>query len=402
MYHIDFGDFKDLVGYGDVRPERPATEDAPQLSNAMWELAEKCWAKNPEHRPIAATVCDALSIQLDIAAPIQPAPNPPAPPSNDMTARPIIGHSLDFALSTLTIRENNVAVNCAAFSLDGEYIVSGSAEGHTQVWDAQQGNSEKSPPKPNTTPIRCVAFSPYGPRIATGYSDGVVRVFNSVTGKQITAFNAGSSGLPAVWSVCLSPNGYAASGRSDGEIEIWSATSGKKQISFKGHTDRVTALAFNKGGTRLASGSHDWSVCVWDMSTYKLVQGPLRGLRDLVNFVAFSVDGANVVALSRNRDLCMWQTDTGSRISLEGQVISPVLFTPNSSFSAISPDGKWIAAVPAGHRNTVQIINSKTGMVVSTFEEHTGWVQTLSFSPDSKRVLSASLDKTIKVHTLKF
>jgi WD40 repeat protein len=402
LYHIDFGDFKDLVGYGDVRPERPTAEDAPQLSNAMWELAEKCWAKDPDHRPIASTVCDALSIQLDIAAPTRPTPNPPAPPSRDMTARPSIDRPLDSPSSTLTIRGNNVSVNCAAFSLDGEYIVSGSAGGDTQVWDAQQGNSEKSPSKPITTPINCVAFSPYGPRIATGYSDGGVRVFNSVTGRQITSYHTGISSLPAVWSVCLSPNGYAVSGCDNGEIEIWSATSGAKRDTLKGHTDRVTALAFNKGGTRLASGSHDWTVRVWDMSTYKVVQGPLRGPRDLINFVAFSVDGATVVALSRNRDICVWRTDTGGRVSLEGQAISPLLFTPNSSWSAISPDGKWIASVPVGNRNAVLIINSKTGMVVSTFEEHTGWVQTLSFSPDSKRVLSASVDKTIKVHTLKF
>jgi hypothetical protein len=44
-----------------VRPERPDDEDAPQLSDAVWKLAEKCWAKDPKHRPTADTVCNIIS-----------------------------------------------------------------------------------------------------------------------------------------------------------------------------------------------------------------------------------------------------------------------------------------------------------------------------------------------------
>src|ERR1700722_6237117 len=60
--HInDFADFIELVVRQDVRPERPDDEDAPQLSDGVWEFAERCWVKNPQYRLTAAAVCDILS-----------------------------------------------------------------------------------------------------------------------------------------------------------------------------------------------------------------------------------------------------------------------------------------------------------------------------------------------------
>ncbi|KIM73019.1 hypothetical protein PILCRDRAFT_81455, partial [Piloderma croceum F 1598] len=59
--HIDPADFLPLVVERNVRPERPVDEDAPQLSDITWELAKKCWAKDPKRRPTATAVCDTLS-----------------------------------------------------------------------------------------------------------------------------------------------------------------------------------------------------------------------------------------------------------------------------------------------------------------------------------------------------
>lgn len=403
LRHIDFDDFRDLVGYGNVRPERPKNEDAPHLSDAMWELMEECWAKDPKHRPIANTVCDTISIQRDIVAPYtRPIPNPPPPPPpHDLTVRPN-NHRTPSSPSTLTIQGGlNSSINCATFSFDGEYIASGAAGGHTQVWNARQGNPEKSPTTKGTyTTINCVAFSPHGPRIAVGYSDGAFRMFNSVTGKVISSFARDST---SVWSVCFAPDSFdCALGDDKGWIEIWNSKSGTARRTIRGDTERITSLAFNRAGARLASGSLNWTIKIWDLSTGRLAVEPLRGLQDFITFVAFSFDGTTIVGLSRNGGVCIWRTDNGSRatVPITGQKISPVVFTPNSSSSAISPNGKWIASVESGDPTVVLIIDSTTGAVVSNFEGHTGSVRTLSFSPDSKRVLSASEDKTIKVHIL--
>jgi WD40 repeat protein len=48
---------------------------------------------------------------------------------------------------------------------------------------------------------------------------------------------------------------------------------------------------------------------------------------------------------------------------------------------------------------TVQVWNSETELVVWTFK-HPSDVNATTFSPDSKRILSASDDKTVQVHSI--
>ena len=69
-----------LVARCDVRPERPDDEDAPQLSDGIWELAEQCWVKNPKRRPTANAVCDIISDLLRTT--------PIAWPLDDLSLRP--------------------------------------------------------------------------------------------------------------------------------------------------------------------------------------------------------------------------------------------------------------------------------------------------------------------------
>lgn len=48
-----------------VRPERPEPGEAPQLTNEVWELAERCWASEPLSRPIGSAICDDIRSMLD-------------------------------------------------------------------------------------------------------------------------------------------------------------------------------------------------------------------------------------------------------------------------------------------------------------------------------------------------
>jgi hypothetical protein len=74
--HIHPADFIDLVVQQNVRPEWPDDEDAPQLSDAIWGLAENCWVKVPKDRPTASAVCDILCHLLDTAVIAQPTASP--------------------------------------------------------------------------------------------------------------------------------------------------------------------------------------------------------------------------------------------------------------------------------------------------------------------------------------
>ena len=60
------------------------------------------------------------------------------------------------------------------------------------------------------------------------------------------------------------PDIYAV-GYGDGSIRVWDSRISTVVISFNGHKSGVTTLAFNKGGVRLASGSNDTDIIVWDL-----------------------------------------------------------------------------------------------------------------------------------------
>jgi len=197
-----------------VRPARPDGEDAPQLSDGVWELAENCWVKDPKHRPIASAVCNRLSHLLDTAAfqvlthetslshtPVRRNPlHTLEPPANlivrrhndyapDPTpSRGVVEVSPALALTTrpnLTIRGHTAHIYCATFSPDCKYIVSGGHDCAIWIWEAETGNPVLGPLKIHTGHIYCVAFSPDGRRIALGSDDDTVVVWDSETGKVV-------------------------------------------------------------------------------------------------------------------------------------------------------------------------------------------------------------------------
>ena len=60
-----------------------------------------------------------------------------------------------------------------------------------------------------------------------------------------------------------------------------------------------------------------------------------------------------------------------------------------------SPDGRKI--VSASEDTTIKIWNANTGSCLQTLKGHTSWVNSASYSPDGTKIVSASNDRTIKI-----
>ena len=62
---------------------------------------------------------------------------------------------------------------------------------------------------------------------------------------------------------------------------------------------------------------------------------------------------------------------------------------------AFSPDGRRLAS--ASHDGTVKVWDATTGQETLTLHGHTGQVSSVAFSPDGRRLASAGNDRTVKV-----
>jgi WD40 repeat protein len=407
--HMNYADFIDLVVQRNVRPERPDEEDALQLSDAIWDLAQACWVTDPKERPTAAAVCTTVSHLLEKTCVARQTPDASPHPLLETTsiARPMPDMApspVSTSPPSLIMQGHTDQVWCATFSLDGKKIVSCSEDRTIRVWDAQTGNPVLGPLKMYNYGVPCVAFSPNGRRIASGSSNRTILVWHAVAGKVVAGPFKGDTGSP--WSVCFSPDGKRiASGSFDTNIRIWDARTGDLLVGpLKGHRNMVTSVAFSADGSQIASGSDDKTVRVWNANSGELIHGPLKGHKSWVLFVGFSPDSKRIISVSRNGHACVWNVHTGALVSgpsLQhvGGALA-VVFTPGSTRSAVSPDGKWIAAYADLTSTTVHVWDSKNGQLAASLEGHTDKVTSIAFSPDSRRVLTSSYDRTIRVHTL--
>jgi len=171
----------------------------------------------------------------------------------------------------------------------------------------------------------------------------------------------------------------------------------------------ITSVAFSPNGKSIVSGSHDHSVKVWDVET-GLERLTLKGHKGNVNSVAFSPDSKLIVS-GGGRMVRVWDAKTGrviltlSRVPLIGHAnnVTGVVFSPDGKL-IVSGGGPWYhppGPRPAGGSDhTVRVWNAKTGQAMHILKGHANGVTCVSFSPDGKKVVSGSLDFTVKVWNL--
>jgi WD40 repeat protein len=67
-------------------------------------------------------------------------------------------------------------------------------------------------------------------------------------------------------ALCVLPDGRLASGSYDRTIRLWDVTTGAETARLEGHSGLVSALCVLPDG-RLASGSYDRTIRLWDVTT---------------------------------------------------------------------------------------------------------------------------------------
>ncbi|KKF94956.1 Vegetative incompatibility protein HET-E-1 [Ceratocystis platani] len=192
-----------------------------------------------------------------------------------------------------------------------------------------------------------------------------------------------------------------ASGSEDHTVKIWDAVSGTCLHTLESHDDRVTSIVFSNDGQRLASGSDDKTVKIWD-ATSGACQYTLEGHNREVTSVVFSNDGQRLASGSWGKTAKVWDVASGSCLhTLEGHDdwVTSVVF---------SNDGQRLAS--GSHDKTVKIWDVTSGTCLHTLEGHDREVASILFSNNGEHLTSGSGDKTVKIwdvtsgsclHTLK-
>src|SRR5260370_33198391 len=115
----------------------------------------------------------------------------------------------------------------------------------------------------------------------------------------------------ASWAVAISRSGqYWAAGSQRGEVRVWREAGQTLHLVWQAHTDIVTSIALSPDQRRLASGSLDNTLKLWDVESRALLwtgwqtKGPLC--------LAFAPDGSLLASGGHEATVRLWDAKLGT------------------------------------------------------------------------------------------
>jgi guanine nucleotide-binding protein subunit beta-2-like 1 protein len=177
----------------------------------------------------------------------------------------------------------------------------------------------------------------------------------------------------------------------DRSILVWTLTRedgnyGFATRSLRGHNHFVSDVVISSDGQYALSGSWDGTLRLWEINSGKCTRRFTGHTKDVLS-VAFSADNRQIVSGSRDRTIKLWNTlgDCKFTIQEEGHTewVSCVRFSPSQTAPVI---------VSAGWDKLVKVWSLTNCRLRSNLVGHTGYINTVTISPDGSLCASGGKD----------
>ena len=200
-----------------------------------------------------------------------------------------------------------------------------------------------------------------------------------------------------VSAVAWSPDGKRiASGSGDHTVQVWDASDGSHVYTYRGHDSDVSTLAWSPDGKYIASAGLDNTVQVWEAASGKLAY-TYRRHSDVVYDVAWSPDGTRITSASNDGTVQVWNAFTGNLILTYNSPPSPRGSPAPWNAVAWSPDGKRIVI---GGLGNIEVLDVASGKDIASYGYNSAIVHALAWSPDGRYIAVGSSTEMVQIWDL--